>query len=202
MVKKRLVLIFVLIFTLPALACSLFQPAGQDATATFIAGEIYATWTAEAFTATYTATMIPTLTPTESSTSIPIIIDTPAPTDTPKPTEPTGPTIGPLTFATGIDPNDRTLINPSTKFPTGTTEIYACHEFWEMSADIRFSEYWYRDGSEFISDTFSWDLGESGARCGSLRWTEGPKGYPPGNWEVKLYIDNELAQSGTFIIGD
>ena len=200
MVKNRLLLMFVLLFTLPALACSLFQPAGLDATATFVAADIYATWTAEAFTATYTATMIPTLTTTESSTSTPIIIDTPAPTDTPKPTEPTGPTIGPIFFATGDI--EEMPVDSITKFPAGTTEVNACYEFWGMSPDVRFSQYWYRNGNEFLSGTMSWDLSENGARCSYLTWDAGEKGYFPGNWEVKFYVDNELAQSGTFTIGD
>ncbi|MGB7115678.1 MAG: hypothetical protein WBD56_06010, partial [Anaerolineales bacterium] len=68
MEKRRLLLMFVLVFALPALACSLYQTQDLDATATFIAGEIFATWTAEAPTTTYTATV----TPTETGTLIPV----------------------------------------------------------------------------------------------------------------------------------
>jgi len=57
LVKKRLLLMFVLVFALPALACSLFQDTDQVDTATQIAADIYATWTAEVPTATYTATV-------------------------------------------------------------------------------------------------------------------------------------------------
>ena len=112
MIKKRLLLIFMLVFTLPALACSLFQTQDLDATATFVAGEIFATMTAKA----------PTVTPT------PTITITPTPTDTPTPTETLLPTFGHITFARGAS-EDHQPIDPSTKFSTGIPTVYACWDF-------------------------------------------------------------------------
>jgi len=85
LVKKRLLLIFVLVFTLPALACSLFQTQDLDATATFVAGEIFATMTAEVPTVTPTPTITITPTPTDTPTPTYTATVTPTETDTPTP---------------------------------------------------------------------------------------------------------------------
>jgi len=78
MVKRRLLQIFVLLFTLPALGCSLIQATDLEDTATQIAADIYATMTAEAPTATYTATKTPTeaVTPTPANRYAPANLHT------------------------------------------------------------------------------------------------------------------------------
>ena len=149
MVKKRLLLMFVLIFALPALACSLFQATDQVDTATQIAADIYATMTAEAPTATYTATV----TPTETVTPTPSITDTPLPTVTPEPTVPSEPTFGAITFAKGA--SEGKPVDPATKFPPGIDTVYACWDYWAMGPEVRFTRYWHNNGRSGFRAAYS-----------------------------------------------
>jgi len=187
--KTRL-LLGCLLFSLPALACSLFQTQDLGATATFVAGEIFATWTAEA----------PTVTPTPTITVTPTPTDTPLPTDTPEPTVTSESHFGPITFSEG-DYVGRP-VNPATKFQPGIETVWACWDYWGMNPDLRFTHSWYNNGKERVSKSISWDRAENGSFCTNIYWVEGSIGLPTGNWELKLYIDNELVQSGTFTIGD
>jgi len=182
--KTRLLLVCVL-FSLPALACSLFQTQDLNATATFVAGEIFATMTAEA----------PTVTPT------PTITVTPTPTDTPTPTETPLPTFGHITFARGGS-EDNQPIDPSTKFPTGIPIVYACWDFWGMDPDMRVTQYWYRNEVEQFVDHSLWDRGASGSTCFYVDYEEQGTYLAAGNWVLKLYVGTELAQIGTFRIVD
>jgi len=81
--KTRLLLVC-LLFSLPVLACSMFQTQNLDATATFVAGEIFATMTAEAPTVTPTPTI--TVTPTQTDTPTTTYTATVMPTETVTPT--------------------------------------------------------------------------------------------------------------------
>ena len=193
MVKKRLMLMFVLVFALPALACSLFQTQDLDATATFVAEEIFATWTAEVPTTTYTATV----TPTERVT--PTITDTPLPTDTPKPTEPSEPTFGEITFAESVSEDDQP-INPMTEFPTGVTRIFGVFEFQGMSDGWQWSAIFFRNGEEYASASWEWDHGVNGMTFADLYYPDG-KALGSGDYELKLFVGDKLLQSGNFRIG-
>ena len=195
MVKKRLLLMFVLIFALPALACSLYQTQDLDATATFIAGEIFATWTAEVPTATYTATM----TPTETVTPTPSITNTPLPTVTPEPTVPSEPTFGEITFAKDVS-EDEQPINPMTEFPKGITRIFGVFEFQGMSDGWQWSSIFFRNGEEYASASWEWDHGTNGITFADLYYPDG-KSLESGNYELKLFVGDKLMQSGKFRIG-
>ncbi len=70
-----------------------------------------------------------------------------------------------------------------------------------MSPEVRFIRYWYSNGKEWLSRTHSWEFEENGSVCYHIFWLEGSKGFPTGNWELKLYIGSELAQSSKFKIG-
>jgi hypothetical protein len=186
---------FVLVFTLPALACSLFQTQDLDATATFIAGNIFATMTAEAPTTTYTATVMPT----ETVTPTPTITDTPLPTDTPKPTVPSEPSFGVITFAMGVS-EDKQPINPMTEFPKGVTKIFGVFEFQGMSDGWHWSPIFFRNGEEYASASREWDHGVNGITFADLYYPDG-KALESGNYELKLFVGDKLMQSGKFKIG-
>jgi hypothetical protein len=198
--KTRLLLVC-LLFSLPALACSLFQATDQEDTATHIAADIYATMTAEAPTATYTATVTPTetVTPTPTITDTPVPTDTPLPTDTPKPTVPSEPTFGVITFAKEQSKGEP--VDPATKFTPGINTVWACWDYWGMNPDLYYSLYWYNNGKEWFSARESWDRAGNGSICWHIYWLKDNKGLPTGNWELKLFIGSEPAQSGEFEIG-
>jgi len=113
---------------------------------------------------------------------------------------PSEPTFEAITFARGAS-EDSQPIDPSTKFPPGITTVYACCDYWGMNPELQFTRSWYNNGEEWVSKSKYWDRAENGTVCSRIYWLEGG-GLPTGNWEVKLYIDNELVQSGTFTIGD
>ncbi|MGB7117317.1 MAG: hypothetical protein WBD56_14330 [Anaerolineales bacterium] len=159
------------------------------------AGDIFATMTAEAPTATYTATK----TPTETVTPTPTITDTPLPTDTPKPTVPSEPTFGEITFAEGA--SEGKPVDPATKFPPGIDTVYACWDYWAMGPEVRFTRYWHNNGKEWLSRSLFWEHSVNGSICWHIYWLGGGKGLPPGNWDLKLFTGSEIAQSGTFKIG-
>ncbi len=109
------------------------------------------------------------------------------------------PTFGHITFARGTS-EDNQPIDPSTKFPTGIPTVYACWDFLGMDPDLRVTRYWYNNGEELLSKSISWDRAENGSICVQIYWEEGG-GLPTGDWELKLFIGSEPAQSGTFRIG-
>ena len=203
-------LILILMLSLPALTCSVFQAEDLDATATQIAVEIYARMTVEAPTVTFTVppTEIPTqtFTPTSIPTDTPVPTDThtPVPTNTPEPTKPTVPTFGPLVTYSEETDEDGLLSNPTDEFPAGTTKIYACFDYWAMDSSLRYSLYWRVNGESFTEASRYWDGDEEGNTCWYI-WRERSgalQGLPTGNWEVILYLGNELAQKAEFHIGD
>jgi len=69
-----------------------------------------------------------------------------------------------------------------------------------MNPDLQFTRYWYNNGEELLSKSISWDRAENGSICAQIYWEEGG-GLPTGDWELKLFIGSEPAQSGKFRIG-
>ena len=172
-------------------------------------------------TPTLEATIQPTGTPTPTSVSGPELTPTSAEvTASPSPTVPTEtpltpspavaqtptatsapvalqPTIGPITFATGIT-EDNQPIGAGTSFPEDVEEIHAVFSYEGLSEDDTWARYWYQDGQEVGSGSGAWDAGESGTFDLSL--TGGGEPLGAGQWELELYVNGELAQSGTFVI--
>lgn len=203
-------LVLILILCLPALTCSVFQSEDPDATATRIAAEIFAQLTAEAPTATFTAlpteTPTPTIPPTANPTDTPIPTDTvpPTPTSTPEPTKPTSATFDQILMYSEDDYNEGNIDNSTDRFPSGTTRVYACFDYWAMDPTLRYSLYWRVNGESFTEATRGWDGDEEGTMCWYI-WSEKSgslQGLPRGEWDVILYLGSELAQKAKFHIGD
>jgi parallel beta-helix repeat protein len=109
------------------------------------------------------------------------------------------PTFGAITFARGE--SDVKPVDPATMFPAGIETVYACWDYWKTNPDLLFTRSWYNNGKEWFSESISWEHAENGSICEHIYMVKSGKGLPTGNWEVKLYIGNELAQSGKFKIG-
>jgi hypothetical protein len=84
MKRPAILILTILLFSLAFAACGPTEEEEQ-ANATQIAAEIFATQTAAAPTATHTPTNTPTFTPMPTSTTTPAPTDTPVPTPTPTP---------------------------------------------------------------------------------------------------------------------
>ena len=202
---KNSLLFLTVIFSLPVLACSLFQSADPEATATAIAAEVFSNLTSQAPTATFTQlptdipTHTPTILPTETPIPSPEISDTPEPTYTP---EPTSPTFGPITFHMEEDYNQEDLENPVTEFPNGTTKVYACFDYWAMTPTTRVSDYWYVNGQEWNSFSENWDEGDEGTMCWYIYYSDKLAGLENGDWKLKIFIGSDLEQEAEFYIGE
>ncbi len=78
---------------------------------------------------------------------------------------------------------------PPTTFPTGTVRICGRFRVENMPRGAAWTVAWYRDGELEDSATLLWD-GAPGLP-GYLYNTR-PDGFPPGQWEVRLYIEDRL----------
>jgi hypothetical protein len=207
---KKVIIFLIFLFSLPALSCNFIVGPDTDATATAVSAEIFATMTAMVPSATFTQpptdtplpTSTPTITPTDTQIPSPTITNTPEPTFTPEPTKPDNPTFGPITFHTEEDYNQDNLDNPVTEFPTGTTKVYACFDYWAMTPTTRVSDYWYANGEEWNSFSENWDKGDEGTMCWYIYYSDKLAGLENGDWKLKIFIGSDLEQEAEFYIGD
>jgi hypothetical protein len=111
---------------------------------------------------------------------------------------PPEPTFGPITFARdSTEENDP--IDPTTTFPGGTKEVHAIFDYEGMSSDVEWSRTWYRDGKESLAKTQGWTGRERGTWSLRYFYSDGEP-LEPGGYELRLYIQGELVQSGRFVI--
>ncbi len=164
--------------------------------------------------ATETPTMLPTQTtiPSQSPTStlsppplptptsqatvtltITAEIGSPTPTRTSIPplgTPPSGARLDSITFARGMSNNKP--LGPATDFPAGTEQVYAFFEYTGMKNGLPWGHAWYLNGDEIIAEKLTWELGRSGTAWLFIRIQKS------GNYELRLFIEEQLVQTGTF----
>jgi len=122
---------------------------------------------------------------------------TPKPTNTPTPLPPSEPVIGPITFATGVT-DDSQPVGAGLVFPDSIKEIHAVFSYEGMSDGLPWERRWYQDGEDVGGGSGAWDAGESGIFDLSL--TAGGEPLGAGTWKLEIYVNGELAQTGTFVI--
>jgi hypothetical protein len=146
--------------------------------------------------------------PTPTSRPTPSPSPTSPPSPLPSPTLPYPPTLlTPLPSAVPAPPNARFTdlaltdacdergrplripVPPPTVFPTGTTRICGRFRVENMPVGAPWTVAWYREGALEDSSTLLWD-GRPG-QPGYIYNTR-PDGFPPGRWEVHLYIEDRL----------
>lgn len=113
--------------------------------------------------------------------------------------ERSGPSFGSITFSAAVEEDTNQPINPSTSFPAGTTEVHATWDYEGMSPDIQWTREWYHDGTLEISATENWTGKESGRWDNYIYNTSGAA-LSSGNYELRVYIDDQLVRTGTFVI--
>jgi len=107
------------------------------------------------------------------------------------------PYMGSITFATGVTDDDEP-INPGTSFPVGTTKVYGIFAYEDILPGVTYKYVWYRDGEEDVSDSDVWESAEDGTY---YVYIYNDDGVVPGAYDLYLYVDNELLQTGSFIVG-
>jgi phosphate transport system substrate-binding protein len=118
------------------------------------------------------------------------------PTATPAPGS-QKPVIGVITFAVGAT-EDKQPIRADTSFYAEIEEIHAIFSYSGMSDSDIWERYWYQNGEEVGGGSDTWDGGESGTFDLSLTNDGQPLGS--GIWNLEIYVNGELARSGTFVI--
>lgn len=123
---------------------------------------------------------------------------TPAPTATPTPLP--SPEFGPITFGLGYDKNSK-IVRPYETFPEGIHRIFASFNYENMTPETEWRREWYWNGTlqEAVSVTEPWGLDKHGTTWVN---TSVPDGLLPGDYELRLYIDGEQVQGGSFVIDE
>jgi hypothetical protein len=196
-------LALVVVFSFPALACSFLQPAlpklDSSSNETDMVAAVNATLTAAAETEAALAT--PTPPPSPTLPAQPTSTDTPEPTIPPTETQiptPTGTWIGAITFAPGIDSENRP-IDPGTVFKRGVTHMYAFFPYSGIEEGKKITYYWTVNGKEFVSAVDTWQWDSSGTFVTSTAYSNNRQ-LDSGNWILTIFIDNKKLASGTFKI--
>ncbi|MFB0535795.1 MAG: hypothetical protein ACETWR_12530 [Anaerolineae bacterium] len=171
-----------------------------------------------------TPTPTPTLSPTTPAVTVPTASPTPALPPTPKPTATASPsptiistpgtpssaltpiagvetpspdaTFGEITLAQGVT-KDNEPKDPGTVFPAGISELYAFFDYQNLSDGVLWTQAWYRKGKEIGSESNLWEWGSYGTAWVFLKPVGG---YSQGEYEIRLYIGDELKQTATFTV--
>jgi hypothetical protein len=81
------------------------------------------------------------------------------------------------------------------EYPPGTTQVYACFEYWNMNPDARLSGYLYFNGKEVanISQVFQLEGNEN--FC--FKIGNATRKLEHGTWKLSIYLDKDLVQSAS-----
>jgi hypothetical protein len=139
-------------------------------------------------------TVPPELTPTWTPTLQPSSTSTPSPVPTGEAVQ--GASFSDLVLAAGITSDSKPL-NPADTFSVGGKPVYLFFHYEGMSDNITWTQSWYRDSMELYKESTRWQWGLAG-RAWIFFAPMG--GYTPGEYEVRLYIEDVLQQAARFTV--
>ena len=102
---------------------------------------------------------------------------------------------GPFTFAAGAIDTSQPA-EPGTRFPQSITQIVAIYQF-QLPRNSAWKDQWYLDGNLYVEHAGVWTSKPEGY---SNSWLWEPDGLPPGDWELRSYVNDQLVQKGSFTI--
>jgi hypothetical protein len=105
-------------------------------------------------------------------------------------------TFGEITLARGVT-DDNEPQDPGTVFPADISQLYAFFDYQNLSDGVLWTQAWYREGEEIGSESGLWEWGSYGTAWIFLKPVGG---YPRGEYEVRLYIGDELKQTTSFAV--
>jgi hypothetical protein len=169
-----------------------------------------------ASTKTPRPTRTPTATPTRRPTATaPLASPTPTPLPTVTPPDialtplPSAVPAGEdarITFEHVVREDEKgSLLEPDTEFPPGKYWVYLVFRYTGMQDGVTTTFAWYKDGEfiDFCSDTWLWgqvegrDWGEQGRKPFGCKL---PDGWQPGNYEIRVFIEDRLQGIAPFVI--
>jgi S1-C subfamily serine protease len=111
-----------------------------------------------------------------------------------------GPSVSPISFAQGVSADDQP-IDPASSFPQGTFEVYAFFDYEGAAVVSEYRWVWHHlDSEDFVeSDRYPWEGGDSG------NWWVGVERddpLPAGSYELEIYFDDQLMQTGSFTVSE
>lgn len=190
------------------------DPSDPTRTPTATITPVPPTWTPSATaTSSPTASATPSGTPSKTATPTPTITQTPTITWTPTATfevvlslTPVSSTREPrqdaainlTTAAAGVNP-DGTPRDPGNVFPPGSTRIFFFFNYSQMDNGLAWSRILYREGVPVQGQSYQWSMGESGS---AYFFFGDQNGYPPGQYEVRLFLGADETSHLTFTVGD
>ena len=107
--------------------------------------------------------------------------------------------IGPITFASGVDAQGDP-VNPGTAFATGLTELHFFCTYAGMQDGMNIDTKWMLNDEELVTFNWAWDEGDSGTLHDYIHRNSGEP-LPDGQYTLELYIEGQLVQQGTAVIG-
>jgi len=107
--------------------------------------------------------------------------------------------LGSITFAAGIDKNDKPIA-PGNSFPTGATELHYFVDYTGMQDGLSYEARWYFDDEVLINVETEWDSGEEGTFTDNIYRKDGEPLWD-GEYRLELYIEGEMLQTATATIG-
>jgi hypothetical protein len=146
-------------------------------------------------TETPTTSPTPTITPTASTTFENVLILTP-PTSSVMPLPDAALEV--ISAALDVSP-DGTPVNPGSEFPGQTKRVYLFIQYHDMTPGVTWTRVLYRDGVPIQGQTYSWSLEASGT---SYFFFGSADGYPPGHYEVKLFVGSFEISHFVYILMD
>ena len=175
------------------------------ATATQTPTEVPTLTAAATATATLTDTPTATLTATPTATPTPTLTFTPSPTvDSVLQLTPPAPGIAArssarinITAADEVVSSNQTPVEPRTVFNAGIERIYLFMSYSDMDDGVVWSRVLYRDGQPVQGRAYLWSLGEEGS---SFFFFGNEAGYPPGDYEARLYLGDEETSRFEFVV--
>lgn len=105
--------------------------------------------------------------------------------------------LGPMQFATEVDSDDH-LVNPTRRFPAGTTKIYTFFTTSGVEASEQYTSINFVNGKEWSRATFNWEPPE---KDGELLTTSGNDGLDEGAWEKRIMVGDDVVLWGFFTVG-
>lgn len=106
---------------------------------------------------------------------------------------PTGPELGPVTFSLTPKPDE-----PAYTFEEGVTQIHALFDYNHLSPESTFTQVWYYNGTEILSNSLPWPAAEEGRYDYLIEAGGDP--LPAGQWALEFYIDDNLLTAGSFVV--
>lgn len=91
--------------------------------------------------------------------------------------------------------DNETPLDPRTTFDTGLQRFYLFISFRNMQNGVVWSRVLFRDGEPLQGGGYVWTLGADGSGYFFFGNTDG---YEPGDYEVRLYLEDQEVTSFSF----